>query len=356
MDLSDIRKKIDMIDFEILKLLNSRMEYSLRTKKFKTGITDTRRESEVTEYIQKHSQGLIEPDFCKILFQQIISESKRLQAEEMKLIGVQGEHGGFGEVAAGRFDPTLICISCDEYREVFEAVDSGLLHYGIVPIENTLGETMPDVHEFLVDRDLQIHGEVKIPIRYCLLALPGTKPADIRIVYSSRLALSQCQEYLSRHELEGRPYYDEAGAAKMLLRERPRGAAAIAGRFAAEFYNLAVLEDGIEDNPRNFMRFLILSKKGGTQGGKCSIIFATQDKAGALFRILKEFADKGINLTRIESVPNRDEPGNYLFFVDFKGSASDPVVQAALSNVRQMTPIFKFLGCYPEADSLEAKG
>jgi prephenate dehydratase/chorismate mutase/prephenate dehydratase len=208
---------------------------------------------------------------------------------------------------------------------------------------------MPDVHEFLVDRDLQIHGEVKIPIRYCLLALPGTAADDIRIVYSSRLALSQCQDYLVRKEMEGRPYYDEAGAAKMLLRERPRGAAAIASSFAAEFYNLAILDEGIEDHHRNFMRFLILSKKGGNHGGKCSIIFATEDKAGALFRILKEFADQGINLTRIESVPNRDDPGNYLFFVDFNGSTNDPAVQAALANVQRMTPLFKFLGCYPAA-------
>ncbi|RPJ60525.1 MAG: bifunctional chorismate mutase/prephenate dehydratase, partial [Acidobacteria bacterium] len=100
MDLSDIRKKIDMIDFEILKLLNSRMEYGLRTKKFKRSVTDGKRESEVIDYIQKHSQGLIEPEFCKRLFLQIISETKRLQEESVKLIGFHGEHGAFAEVAA----------------------------------------------------------------------------------------------------------------------------------------------------------------------------------------------------------------------------------------------------------------
>ncbi len=351
MDLSDIRKKIDAIDFEILKLLNSRMEYSLRTKKFKTGITDEKRESEVIEYIRMHSQGLIEPDFCKGLFTQVIGESKRLQREDLRLIGFQGEHGAFSEMAARLFDPGLICISCDEHREVFETVDAGLLHYGVVPVENTLGETVPDVNEFLVDRDLQISGEVKLPARYCLLALPETDPREIRLVYSSRHALSQCQNYLSARALEGRPYYDAAGAAKMLLRERPKGSAAIASRFAAEFYNLEILDEAIEDHHTNITRFLILSKAGGEGGTKCSIVFATENKAGALFKVLKEFADEGINLTRIESVLNRDDPGSYLFFVDFHGSIRDEAVIRALGLVRKMTPLFKFLGCYPEAAS-----
>lgn len=349
MDLSDIRKKIDSIDFEILKLLNSRMEYSLRTKKFKKGVTDEKREGEVIEYIQKHSQGLIEPDFCKGLFKQVIAEGKRLQSEDLRMIGFQGEHGSFSEEAAGIFDPGLICISCDEYHEVFEAVDSGLLHYAIVPAENTSGEALPDVHEFLVDRDLQISGEVKLPTRYCLLALSDTDPGEIRLAFSSRHALSQCQEYLTRRAFEGRPFYDEAGAAKMLLRERPKGSAAIAGRFAAEFYNLAILDEGIEDYHNNVTRFLILSRSGGKDGNKCSIVFSTENKAGALFRILKEFAAEEINLTRIQSVLNRDDPGSYLFFVDFHGSTQDEPVQRALERVRGMTPLYKFLGCYPEA-------
>ena len=349
MDLSDIRKKIDAIDFEILKLLNSRMEYGLRTKKFKKGITDEKRESEVVEYIRKHAQGLIEPEFCKRLFLQVIAEGKRLQGEDLKLIGFQGEHGSFSETAAGLFDPRLLCISCDEFREVFEAVEAGQLHYGVVPVENTLGGTVPDVNEFLVDRDLQICGEVRLPVRYCLLALPDTDTREIRLVYSSRDALSRCQKFLTTRGLEGRPYYDAAGAAKMLLRERPKGSAAIAGRFAAEFYNLAVLDEAVEDHHGNITRFLMLSKTGGQDGNKCSIVFATENKAGALFRVLKEFAGEGINLTRIESVLNRDDPGNYLFFVDFNGSVRDETVRRALERVRGMTRLYKFLGCYPEA-------
>jgi prephenate dehydratase/chorismate mutase len=350
MDLDDIRKKIDTIDFEILKLLNSRMEFALRTKKFKSGITDEKRESEVLEYIQKHSQGLIEPQFCKRLFLEIISESKRLQGERLQLMGFQGEHGAFSEVAARRFNPDLIYISCTEFREIFEAVEAGLLHLGIVPVENTMDGTMTGVNEFLINTDLQIISELTLPISYCLLALPGTSRDEIRVVHSHVQTLSQCQNYLARHNLEGRPYHDSAGAAKMLLRERPKASAAIASRFAAAYYNLAVLDEGIEDAHDNFTRFLILARNGGDQGGnKCSIAFTTEHRAGALFRVLKEFSDEGINLTRIESMPNRRDPGNYLFFLDFHGSVRDANVQRALEKVRRVTALLKFLGCYPEA-------
>ncbi len=152
-----------MLDFEILKLLNSRMEYALRTKCFKASVEDLAREHEVIDYIQKHSQGLIEPEFCKNLFTDVISESKRLQCEDLKLIGFQGEHGAFGEVAARQFNRYLICISCAEFREVFDAVENGLLHYGVIPIESTLGGLVPDVNEFLTETILKIVGEVKIP-------------------------------------------------------------------------------------------------------------------------------------------------------------------------------------------------
>jgi prephenate dehydratase/chorismate mutase/prephenate dehydratase len=350
MDLGEIRRKIDAIDFEILKLLNSRMEWALRTKKFKTRIMDEKRESEVIDYIRKHSQGLIKPEFCEGLFTEVIAESRRLQGENLKLVGFHGEHGAFGEVAARSFDPHLICISFGEYRELFDAVDSGIVHFGVVPVENTLGEIMPDVHEFLVERDLQISGEVKQQIRYCLLAPPESDPREIRVVHSSPHALSRCQQYLLSHNLEGRPYYDAAGAAKMLLRERPKGAAAIASPFAAEFYNLAILHEGVEDHRGNMTRFLIISKSGeGRKGNKCSIVFSTENKPGALFTVLKEFAAAGINLTRIESVLNREDPANYLFFVDIQGSIKDVKVVGALDRVRAMTPLFKFLGCYPEA-------
>lgn len=353
MDLKDIRKRINMIDFEILKLLNSRMEFALRTKKFKSSVTDSQRENEVIDYIRSHSQGLIEPEFCKKLFAEIISESKRLQLEEVRLIGFHGEHGAFSEVAARQFDQHLMYISCSEYREIFEAVSSGLLHLGIVPVENTLGSSVTDVNQFLVNTDLQVIGEMKLLVHYSLLTLPETRPEEIRVVYSHRQSLSNCQGYLTKHNLEARPYYDSASSAKMLLRERPEATAAIASSFAAEFYNLEIVAEDIGDTKNNFIRFLILAKDGSHcagEGNKCSIVFSTRHTAGALYSVLKAFADAGLNLSRIESMPNRDDPGNYLFFLDFLGKQTDPVVAEVLRQVEEISLSFRFLGCYPASN------
>lgn len=351
MTLEEIRKRINTIDFEILKLLNSRMEFALRTKKFKTSVTDPKREHEVIDYIQKHSQGLIEPEFCRMLFSEIIGESKRLQREEVFLMGFHGEHGAFSEVAARRFNPDLVYISCADIREVIQGVESGLLHFGIVPVESTIGGTVNDVNEFLVETDLTVVGELRLPIRYSLLTLPETDPEEIRVVYSHRQVLSQCRRFLGNRKLEGRPYYDMAAAAKMLVQQRPEATGAISSEFSAEFYHLEIVKRGVEDKPGNFTRFLILARNDGTEpGNKCSLVFIAEHRAGALFKILQEFADAGINLTRIESMPNRQDPGNYLFFLDFDGSNQDPHVLEVLERVRRKSIMYRFLGCYKAAN------
>ena len=351
MHLDEIRKRINTIDFEILKLLNSRMEYAIRTKTLKPRVADAIRESEVIGYIERHSRGLIEPEFCRKLFADIITESKRLQVEDCKLIGFQGEHGSFSEVAARLFDPELIYISCGEYGETFEAVESGVLDLGVVPVEHTLGGAVTEVNEALINTDLVIVGEIRLPVSYCLLVLPDTDPDEVRVVYSHRQALAQCQGYIQRENLDSRPYYDSAAAARMLVKERPEGSGVIASRFAAEFFNLEVLEEGIEDHHDNISRFLILSREATSEpGNKCSIIFVGEHRAGALFRVLKEFADAEINLTRIESLPSRNLPGNYVFFLDFLGSVQDPKVMEVLERVEDMTRVYKFLGCYSAGD------
>jgi len=352
MTLDEIRKRINTIDFEILKLLNSRMEFALRTKTLKSSVSDPKRENEVIEYIRRHSKGLIEPEFCENLFQEVIKESKRLQKEKVALLGFQGEHGSFSEVAARQFNPDLMYISCADFGEVFQGVEEGLFDYGIVPAESTIGGAMTDVNELLVRSNLRAVAEVKLPIRYTLMTLPETDPRDLRVAYSHRQAISQCQKIIRKLGLEPRPFHDMAAAAKMLVQERPEGSAVIASRFCSEFYHLQLVQDGIEDHKGHVTRFFVLSRSAAPAGGnKCSIIFVAEHRAGALFRILQEFADAGINLSRIESMPNRETPGNYVFFLDFDGSDQDPRIQEVLSRVEGKTEMFKKLGCYPCADS-----
>ena len=135
----------------------------------------------------------------------------------------------------------------------------------------------------------------------------------------------------------------------MLGTKRPKATAAIASSLCAELYNLDIIKEGIEDHAENKTRFLILSKQEPEEPGKkCSILFSTAHRAGALFEILQLFAEARINLTRIESMPNREDPGNYCFFLDFEGNEQDEKVQEVLEHVVKNSMIYKFLGCYRE--------
>ena len=151
-----------------------------------------------------------------------------------------------------------------------------------------------------------------------------------------------------RNKLEARPYYDTAGAAKMLASENPRAAAAIASSLCAELYDLEIIKEGIEDGPSNSTRFLLLAREPHPDNGdKTSIIFAVPHDAGRLYAVLKLFADAEINLTRIASMPLRSDPGNYSFFLDFEGSDKDATVAGVLKKMEDLTKWMKYLGSYP---------
>lgn len=351
MNLGKIREHIDHIDLEIIKLLNERMELGLRAKKFKNAIYDVERESQVLERLKKYtlSQNVIREDFVKNLFTEIMQESRKHQKTKKSLIGFQGEHGAYGEAAARNYDPDLITIPCAEFIDVFKGVSSGNLDFGIVPVENSLGGAITQVNELLIGTDLIAVSAVKLQINHCLLELPKANYRDIRVVYSHPQALSQCHEFLKRQKHEARPFYDTAGAAKMLAKEKPKMTAVIASKLCAELYNLEIIKENIQDRQDNFTRFLVLSKKKNEKpGNKCSIIFCTPHKAGTLFAVLKIFADAGTNLTRIESLPYRDDPGSYAFFLDFQSNNIHTDIDRILKIVKQKTVMLKYLGCYQE--------
>jgi prephenate dehydratase/chorismate mutase/prephenate dehydratase len=203
------------------------------------------------------------------------------------------------------------------------------------------------VNSILVTTELRVVAAIDMPIIHCLLAAPGADHRDIRTAYSHGQALAQCRRFLERNKLDAEDWFDTAGAARMIAEDRPKGGAAIASRFAAELYGLEIIKEGIQDSAANRTRFFVLSKSpNGTAGNKCSAVFFTDDKAGALFGVLEVFAKAGINLTRIESVP--DEPGDYAIFIDFDGAESDPRISRAIDSARGLVRDFRLLGCYDE--------
>lgn len=338
---------IDEVDSEILGLLSKRMLLSIRAGRIKERIEDRGRELEILASLARRRDPLLSSSFSEILYGKIITESKRLQRENFKLAGFQGVRGAFGEIACEVFDKSLIPVPCMEFSDVFDGVSNGELDLGIVPIENsTEGNIIPVIH-LVTERDLSIVGEVVLPIHHCLLGLQNVNFGGVKVVYSHPQALDQCRNFITQNKFEPRPFYDTAGAAAMVAREKPVAAAAIAGAICSDIYGLKILKEEIEDSKSNFTRFIILSRRGfSEEGDKCTITFSTKDRVGALSTILNIFEDARINLTMIESLPSRDSSGRSKFLVDFAGHLSEKRTTDALQEIKDLTIGFRLLGCY----------
>ena len=332
----------------MLVLLQERMGLALRSKKFKETHSDSAQENDLLARVERLNLDLIESSFTRQLLKTIVQETKRLEDENRSLAAFQGEHGAYGEVAARQLVPKGAYIPCLEFIDVFHGVEEGYFDLGVVPVENSLEGAVTQVNDLLTTTDLKVIGEVKVAVNHCLLTTETTDYRDIRQVFSHPQALAQCRNFLMRNKLEPRPYYDTAGAAKMLARENPRAAAAIASSLCAELYDLEIIKESIEDGPSNSTRFLLLAREPHPDNGdKTSIIFAVPHEAGRLYAVLRLFADAEINLTRIASMPLRSDPGNYSFFLDFEGSEKDAKVAGVLKQMEGLTKWVKYLGSYP---------
>ncbi len=260
-----MRNQIDLIDSEIIRILRKRMEFSLRLGKLKKilkmRIYEPERERAIIENIKRLSYGAISEEFSLRFFSLILRESRRLQRSKYKLIGFQGEHGAYSEIAANIFDPELKTIPFLKFSEILKAVNEESIDFGIFPVENSISGLVKENDEFILRKEFLVAGEVSLKICHCLLSLPGNKLEDIKFVYSHPHALFQCRIFLERNKIEARPFYDTGGAGMMLERERINGAGVIASKKCSELYHLVVLKEDIQDQTENYTRFLIITKK-----------------------------------------------------------------------------------------------
>src|SRR3982751_6874231 len=230
-------------------------------------------------------------------------------------IAYQGEPGAYSEAAALAFDPTATPVPCRSFEDVFKAVQDGTAHRGILPMENSIGGSIHRNYDLLVEHELPIVGEIELRVDHCLMALPGVRLEDIRVVHSHPQALAQCERFLAAMTgVEIAAVYDTAGGAKLIREGSVRDAAAIASRRAAQVFDLEVLREGVQDFENNITRFFAIARSGPVAGAdKTTIVFALPDEPGALFRALSVFALRKIDLTKLESPPRRGPPRGDLF-------------------------------------------
>lgn len=265
-------------------------------------------------------------------------------------VSYQGERGAFSEQAAkAYFGKNSTAIARESFHDIFEDVAQRRSSYAVVPIENSLFGSVHQNFDLLWKFKVYIVGEIKLRIKMNLLALPGVTIKDVRYVYSHPQALGQCEKFLrTLKRVAVTPFYDTAGAAKMVAKEHRRDSAAIASSQAASDYRLKILRAGIESDHKNFTRFLIIGRKliKPTRHPKTSIIFATKNIPGALFKCLSVFALRNINLLKIESRPIVGAPWEYFFYADIEGDAGEIERVNALNHLQELTSYYKNLGSY----------
>ncbi|XAR53795.1 Arogenate dehydratase [Bertholletia excelsa] len=285
-------------------------------------------------------------------------------------VAYQGIPGAYSETAALKAYPKCETVPCDEFEAALKAVELWLVDKAVLPIENSVGGSIHRNYDLLLRHRLHIVGEVQLVVNHCLLGLPGVRKEELKRVVSHPQALAQCEIMLNKLGVVQVNTEDTAGAAQIVASGGIRDIGAIASTRAAEIYGLDILAEKIQDDSENITRFLILAREpiipGIDKPYKTSIVFTLEEGAGVLFKALAVFAFRGINLTKIESRPQRKCPVrvvddsnkgsakyfDYLFYVDFEASMAEPRAQYALGQLQEFARFLRVLGCYPMGTTL----
>ncbi len=349
--LIELREKIDAIDKEIVGLLQKRLEVAKEIgeekRKFSPDALDVTREREVLYHILDINKGLFPEDGLKVIYSEIISACRN--AQRPARIGYLGPETTFTHMAACKFfghSPDFIPLR--NITEVFEEVERRRTDYGVVPLENSVEGTVALTLDGLHDFKVKVVGEVYLPISHDLMNQSG-RMDKIKRILSHPHALAQCKGWLQRNlpAVPTEEVVSTAQAARWAAVDPE--VAAIASPLAAQTYELQVVAKSIEDFAGNTTRFLVLGHYCPRPSGKdkTSLLLSLEDRPGSLFRLLEPLAEKGINLTKIQSRPVKDEPWRYLFYVDIQGHIEDPVVKEGVDAIRKGCTFLVWLGSYP---------
>ena len=278
-----------------------------------------------------------------------------------KTIAFLGPIGTYTDEASYLYAPSAERVPFASLGLVTSALEEGNVDEAVVPIENSLGGTVIEVVDFLIASEKsQIKGEFLLPIDHCLITRPGVKLSDIRVVVSKQEALTQCRQFLAR-ELRFAEQVSATSTALAVvdLKEADDRTAAIGPRRAAELAGLPVLAHGIQDRKNNVTRFAVLASSSmppsGSDKTTIAFDFDKPDAPGLVYGAMRPFADRGINLTKIESRPTGTGMGNYIFLLDLEGHIDEPHVQQAITELQGHTSTFKVLGAYPRAEGMSVR-
>ncbi|CAG5004388.1 Bifunctional chorismate mutase/prephenate dehydratase [Dyadobacter sp. CECT 9275] len=337
MKLEDLRNRIDALDDQLLDILNERMELVHQVGELKRSsnsiIYRPEREKQILERLEKKNSGLLTRQAIDAIFFEIFAVSRNMELPER--VSFLGPEGSFTHQAAeGRFGAMSEYLVLPTIHSVFESVETGRAKFGVVPIENNQEGIVVETVDFLREKNLTIVAELLLPVHFAF-ASQADSLKHIKRIYSKDIAFRQCGKFLSEY-LDGLGVeiipVDSTSKAAKLASEEP-DSAAVCSSISARLFGVPILFENIEDSDQNKTRFLILAKdilNAKSNADKTTIIanLPNTNRPGVLYEFLKEFNDRGINLTKIESRPLRGESAfRTWFLVEFLGHIEDEPVK-----------------------------
>jgi chorismate mutase/prephenate dehydratase len=377
-NLGEIRKDIDSIDSQIIKLFRERMEKSLEVAKYKEEhhipVYNDAREKEV---LLKVSEEMGEPfdGYARLLFNTIFDASRSCQnnylarrsdlAERINtaleetpklfpkkaVVACQGVAGAYSQAACEKLFELPSIVYFNSFEGVFNAVEKGLCQYGILPIENSSYGSVGAVYDLMQNYNFHIASGLRLRISHNLMAKPGTKMSDVKEIFSHEQAIGQCGEFLkSLKDVKVTVVENTALAAKMVSESPRTDVAAISSKECLELYGLEPLKKHIQTTDNNYTRFICISKKLEIYPGsnKISLILSLPHIPRSLYHTIAKFAALGINLTKLESRPIPGSDFEFMFYFDLEASVYSPELINLLSELENQPETFTFLGCYME--------
>ncbi len=375
MELSDLRQQIDQIDSQLLPLFLRRMELAHQVAQCKMEnnlpVKNRQREREILDQVQQAS-GKYAP-YAHRLYSTIFELSRAyqdvlcpvadgLRAEletalenapamppETGVVACQGVEGAYGQMAADRLFPRGKLMFFKTFDAVFDAVESGLCQYGVVPIENSSNGSVRSTYELLRTKKVRIVRSTRLCIRHELLAKPGTRLEDITEIRSHAQALGQCSKFLKGLDAKLIPCENTAAAAAAAA-QADAGVAAIASHESARLYGLVPVATGIQNSDNNYTRFVCIAGQPIIYPGAdhISLILACPHRPGSLYEVLAKLAALEVNLIKLESCPIVGHDFEFMFFLELQANVNDPKIRAMLESIARDCEDFRFLGNYPE--------
>lgn len=370
MDLQDLRNEIDKIDDDILSIFEKRMDLCRQVAVYKKennlSIFQGNREQQIIDNIREKSPDELK-DGSVALFLGIMDISKSLQQYEIyknipfqssksldlkkaESVICQGVEGSNSEEAAKTlFGDDRRIQFCDDFNDVFKAVENGSADFGILPILNSTAGSVTQTYDLMKKHNFYITSSVDIEIRHCLAAKKGTNIKDITAVYSHPHALSQCSNFLKSNSFKTVSYINTATSA-LYVKESSENIGAICSERCAELYGLEIINKNIADSQPNYTKFICISKEflKDSDADTVSVLLTIPHKTGSLYRLLTKFFVSGLNLKKIESRPIADGSFDVMFYLDFEGNVDDIKVSSLIMEMKDTVEDFRFLGNFKE--------